>query len=282
MTSWIRVSPPLKKKEEELKPLFLSTTDEEIPTQLLNFFYSYLYARDSVKVPLAVYDRNNPVSTNFGMFQATLYDMSGVEYVDTLIRNGIPIARRYPQIVSYIQSLKKEVLADEAQVFFEFNDSAGQQIREFLKLNGFPREFDVAVVYHPTDSIGLGTRKGVSISNLVTSLRSFQARAGLTSLSVFVASSDSSLQYELKKQGDASWKLYSLPPTRIQTAVGISPSVRMRQEAFIQTLAELVVLQNAPAVIGKLNTSIGRFLYLTRTEPSSFLAIDGAEGFTPF
>ena len=283
MTSWIRVPPPLKKKEEddgagapEAKPLFYATNEDDAPTQFLNFFYAHLYAR-SVGAPLAVYDRVNPVSVNTGLFKDTFYDISGVTYVDAQVARATPIARRAAQIAAHVRGLSRDDLADEAQLFFELNDAAGARVREFLKGNGWPREFDVGVLFQPGDAIGVGDRRGVYVQNYLAALRGFQAKAGLSGLRIFLASSDANFTFELKRLADPAWTIYSLPPTRVSMLVGSSPNQRMRQEAFTHVLAELVVLQNVPAVVGKLSSSLGRILALTREESASFLALDGGK-----
>jgi hypothetical protein len=282
MTSWIRVPPPLKKKEdggvavEAGKPLFYSTNNDDAPTQFLNFFYAHLYAR-SVGQPLAVYDRVNPVSVTTGLFKDTFYDISGVTYVDAQLPRATPIARRGAQLTAYVQGLKREDLAEEAQVFFELNDAAGARVREFLKGNGFPREFDVGVLFQNGDAVGVGASRGVYVQNYLAALRGFQARAGLEALRIFLVSADANFSFELKRLADPSWSFYSLPPTRVAMAVGSVPTQRMRQEAFTQVLAELVVLQNVPAVIGRMGSSFGKILALTREEPASFLALDGGK-----
>jgi hypothetical protein len=285
MTSWIRVPPPLKKKDgvvgpagtddaEPVKPLFYATNDEDAPTQFLNFFYAHLYAR-SIGQPLAVYDRVNPVSVTTGLFKDTFYDISGVVYVDAQVPRATPIARRAAQITAHVRDLKRDDLADEAQLFFELNEAAGARVREFLKGNGFPREFDVGILFQPGDAIGVGERRGVYVQNYLAALRGFQAKAGLSALRVFLVSSDANFSFELKRLADPAWSIYSLPPTRVSMLVGSAPNQRMRQEAFTQTLAELVVLQNVPAVIGRISSSLGKILYLTREEPTSFLALEG-------
>ena len=281
MTSWIRVQPPLKKRSEDGsvatetgKPLFYATNDEDAPTQFLNFFYAHLYAR-SVGLPLAVYDRVNPVSVTTGLFKDTFYDISGVTYVDAQLPRATPIARRAAQVAAHVRDLKRDDLAEEAQVFFELNDAAGARVREHLKANGFPREFDVGILFQNGDAVGVGAARGVYVQNYLAALRGFQARAGLTSLRVFLVSTDANFTFELKKLADPAWTIYSLPPTRVAMAVGSAPTQRMRQEAFTQTLAELVVLQNVPAVIGRMGSSLGKILALTREEPASFLALEG-------
>jgi hypothetical protein len=282
MTSWIRVPPPLKKREEggdegaAAKPLFYATNDDDAPTQFLNFFYAHLYAR-SAGIPLAVYDRVNPVSVTTGLFKDTFYDVSGVTYVDAQVPRATPIARRAAQIAAHVRGLSRDDLADEAQLFFELNDAAGARVREFLKGSGWPREFDVGVLFQPGDAIGVGDRRGVYVQNYLAALRGFQAKAGLSGLRVFLASSDANFAFELKRLADPAWTLYSLPPTRVSMLVGSTPNQKMRQEAFTQVLAELVVLQNVPAVIGRMSSSLGRILALTREEPASFLALDGGK-----
>jgi hypothetical protein len=283
MTSWIRVPPPLKKKDEEdgpaagpaAKPLFYATNNNDAPTQFLDFFYAHLYTK-STGTPLAVYDRVNPVSPHVGLFKDTFYDVSGVQYVDAQLPRSIPIARRQAAITAYVQGLKREDIADEAQIFFELNEAAGARVREFLKGNGFPREFDVAVLFQAGDAIGVGEKRGVYVQNYLAALRGFQAKAGLTAMRIFLASADANFTFELKRLADPAWSFYSLPPSRVALAVGSIPSQRMRQDAYTQTLAEMVVLQNAPAVIGRMASSLGKILVLTRDEPASFLALDGA------
>ena len=290
MTSWIRVPPPMKKKdgvvapadsedgETVAKPLYYVTNDDNVYTQFLNVFYTHLYAR-SVGMPLVVYDRVNPVSVVSGLFKDTFYDVSGVEYVDAHQARAIPVSRRAAAIAAHVRGLKREDMAEDAQLFFELNEAAGGRVREHLKANGFPREFDVAVVYQEGDAVGAGGSggRGLGVQQVLAALRGFKARGELTALRIFLVSSDATFTAELKKQADAGWTIYSLPPTRVAMAVGSAPTQRMRQEAFTQQLAELVVLQNAPAVVGRMSSSLGRILALTRDESNSFLALDGGK-----
>ena len=291
MTSWIRTLPPMKKRvaaadavaEEETpatpaaKPLFLVASNEDAPTQFLNYFYATLYAR-AEGLPLVVYDSNTSVAPGAGLFRNTFYDQSGVTFVDSMMNSVIPIQRRAAQMTAFLQKLKRDAIAEEAQLFFELNDAAGARVRDYLKGVGpaaLPHEYDVAVVFQPADAVSVGDRRGVSVVQYLSALRSFQARAGLQALRIFLASSDANFTFELKRQADKSWSFYSFPPSRVATATGSTPTLRMRQEAFTQSLAELVVLQHAPAVVGRFGSALGRILYLTREEPASFLALDG-------
>ena len=289
MTSWIRVLPPIKKKgsaakdgeadtDAVAKPLFYVTNDEPSYTQFLNFFYAYLYAR-SAGLPLAVYDRVNPVALTQGLFKDTFYDVSGVQYVDAQLPRAIPIGRRADQIAAHVRGLKREGIAEDAQLFFELNEDAGARVRQHLKANGFPREFDVGIVYQAGDAVGAGgaSGRGVNVQGYLAALRGFQAKGGLTNLRIFLVSADANFAFELKRLADPAWTIYSLPPTRVAMAVGSAPSQRMRQEAFTQGLAEMVVLQNVPAVIGRMGSSLGKILALTREDINSFLALDGGK-----
>ncbi len=259
------------------KPLFLVATNEDAPTQFLNYFYSVLYAR-AEGLPLIVYDTNSSLSPGTSLFRSTFYDQSGVTFVDSMMNSVIPIQRRAAQMTSFLQRLRRDDLAEDAQLFFELNDAAGARVRDFLKGLGsaaLPSGYDVAVMFQPADAVSVGDRRGVSVAQYLSALRSFQARAGLEKLRIFLASSDANFTFELKRQADKSWSFYSFPPSRVATAMGSTPSLRMRQEAFTQGLAELVVLQNVPAVVGRFGSALGRILYLTREEPTSFLALDG-------
>jgi hypothetical protein len=260
------------------KPLYYVTNDDNVYTQFLNFFYTHLYAR-STGAHLVVYDRVNPVSVVTGLFKDTFYDVSGVQYVDAHQARATPVSRRAAAIAAHVRGLKREDMAEEAQLFFELNEAAGGHVREHLKANGFPREFDVAVLFQEGDAVGAGGAggRGLGVQQVLAALRGFKARGELTALRIFLVSSDATFTAELKKQADAGWTVYSLPPTRVAMAVGSAPSQRMRQEAFTQQLAELVVLQNAPAVVGRMSSSLGRILALTREEPASFLALDGGK-----
>lgn len=292
MTSWIRTLPPMKKRgvggteaEESgsvaaatsVKPLFMIATNEEAPTQFLTYFYTSLYAR-AEGLPLVVYDSNSSVSPGAGLFQNAFYDPSGVSFVNSMLNNVIPVQRRAAQMTSFLQGLKRDDLADEAQIFFELNDAAGVRVREFLKGMGAaqqPQTFDVAVMFQPADAVSIGDRRGVSVAQYLSALRSFQARAGRESLRIFLASTDANFAFELKRQGDKGWTFYSFPPTRVATAMGSTPTLRMRQDAYTQGLAELVMLQNVPFVMGRLGSPLGKIVYLTREDEASFLALDG-------
>ena len=259
------------------KPLFLVASNEDAPTQFLNYFYASLYAR-AEGLPLVVYDSNSALSPGAGLFQNAFYDPSGVTFVDSMMNSVVPIQRRAAQMTTFLQRLRRDDLADEAQIFFELNDAAGVRVREFLKGIGAaqqPQAFDIAVMFQPADAVTVGDRRGVSVTQYLAALRSFQARAGRDTLRIFLASSDANFAFELKRQADKTWSFYSFPPTRVATAMGSTPTLRMRQEAYTQGLAELVMLQNVPLVMGRLGSALGKIVYLTRDDAASFLALDG-------
>lgn len=304
MTSWIRAAPPALKRKEEVagagngpapRSFFFQTTEEDPVLQFLELLYFFMYARAQGGV-LHVYDMNNGVSSRFGLFRSFFKELPGLVYTDMRPPNSTALNGKFANVMAFLNTQKLEGLRQAADTLFSLRDEAMTEVQRLMNTVPLLKGMGGGTSMAPTKDKPLVYTTGVyiqrpqrgqpSLSSTVSLLRAAEARQkragalGDAGFSVFIVADDQTTLQDFQRLADKSWALYSYAPKQIPA--GSSTALqRMRRENLFQFITELGVLQGCPALLAPLDTSVGRFLYLTTGVPEGFQAADSAN-FTPF
>lgn len=302
MTSWIRAAPPALKRKDEVagaapsaRSFFYQTTEEDPVLQFLELLYFYMYSRAQGGV-LHIYDMNNAISSRFGLFRSFFKECEGLVYTDMRPPNSTALNGKFANVMAFLNTQKLEQIRAAADVLFTLRDEAMTEVQRLMNNLPLLKGVGGGTSMAPTKDKPLVYATGIylqrpqrgqpSLSNTVSLLRSAEARRkrafpqGNGDFSIFVVADDQTTLQDFQRLADKSWTLYSYTPKQIP-AGSSSALQRMRRENLFQFITELGVLQGCPALLAPLESSVGRFLFLTTGVPEGFQAADSAS-FTPF
>ena len=278
MTSWLRV--PVKKKKADdnlLSTFFHQTSELEITAEFLAYFNAAIYSSDN-STPLSISDSYSSISPSYPLLQNTFPTVHGISFTDIRSRSDIPLNRKQRDINALISTMPEIALRSLAKDLLTFKGTMQAQIDSLLeqiflvetsKTSVAPKSSPVPKVVNLGLQIPPGTR---NLSAYISAARDYQKSVNASSLSIFVSTDDLTLE-SLKRSADISWTLYSFPPLPGQSVMTRGPSIRQRQDGYVQKLAEIALLQKSVGFIGTLASSLGQFVYLTRDPTTYFKGV---------
>lgn len=294
MTSWIRKTGTASlmgdPNAEKDKSMYYHTTDDNVAAELLNIFYSFVYANSS-DAPLKVYDTSNPLMPNRGFYATTFEDISGLQFVDTQSTRFTSLNKKSMQVLQFIHQFPVGALSHAATQVFKLRKERHEEVVNAINtmyVQGHTTSSKVATltkVDYDRYDIGIYIRsnsKKVPVQPYVAAIRAFQKKYQMEKVGVFLMLDDMFMVDELKKVADPSWTLYVAAPAAPKTGSSSSAAqIRAQQEKNVGFLANISILQNIPHTITSMGSAVGKFLFLTCDDVQKFKTIDTAT-FSPF
>jgi len=286
MTSWIRASPFQKKKVDEgVRPFFFKLDSREMCSQFNQYFYAKTYA-DSLKRPLIVYDKSNPVSVNFSLIHDTFSDVSGTTFTDGMVTNAtlLPLndmARIYPFIKELSSGPSQDELREKAATTLQWNRESLAAISALKEQNGIPTIVDIGIHIWSDDR-----RQRIDTSAYINSVKEITKILKKNDVTIFVASENSILLQDFMANCPKEWKVLTIrPATALITGFKSSSferaNQRLRTVAYNEFITNLACLQSANNLLTSLSSDVGRFLFMTNQRMNYFKSMDSSQ-FTPF
>jgi hypothetical protein len=278
MTSWIRANPLPKGQSLLERPMLFETTDEGLCANFNQFLYAYVYAAIQGKA-LTVFDMQNCVSPSFPLIKSTFADVTGVNYVDSMVPSAISLKRAQPKVMETVKGLPLETLCKTAQDIFKWGPQMTPILKDIFDKAGLPTAFDLGIHIRAGDKITTRQMNAISIDKYVAATKKYQTESGLDELHIFIMTDTVSLRSQFIQKADASWKVHYLPTPlpqpdgHVQSAFNNSPR-RVKTAAYNYFIAELVVMQSIPDILCTLSSNVGRFLYYTVEHPEGIMSLD--------
>ena len=278
MTSWIRANPLPKGQTPMERPMLFETTDEGLCANFNQFLYAYVYAALQGKA-LTVFDMQNCVSPSFPLIKSTFADITGINYVDSMIPSAISLKRALPKVMETVRGVPLETLCKTAQDIFKWSPQITAVLKGIFDKAGLPTAFDLGIHIRAGDKITTRQMNAISIDKYVAATKKYQTESGLDELHIFIMTDTVSLRSQFIQKADASWKVYYLPTPlpqpdgHVQSAFNNSPR-RVKTSAYNYFIAELVVMQSIPDILCTLSSNVGRFLYYTVEHPEGIMSLD--------
>lgn len=280
MTSWIRAR-PLPRAETPLeRPILFETNDLGLCANFNQFLYAYAYtALQEGQKSLTVYDMQNCISPSFPLIKSTFADMSGVNFVDSMVPSAISLKRSFPKVMETVRGLPLETLRATAQKIFTWSPQLTPIVKEIFDKAKLPGAFDLGIHIRAGDKITTREMANISIDKYVAATKKYQTEAGLDELEIFLMTDAIPLRAAFMKKADPSWKIYSLPTPlpqpegHVQAAFNNSPR-RIKTTAYNYFMAELIIMQSIPDILCTLSSNVGRFLYYTVEHQDGIMSLD--------
>jgi hypothetical protein len=270
MTSWLKlnVTKPIEKKNT----LLFETTDLGFCSQFNQYLYAVLYAENE-GIPLTVNDTANAVSIRFPIIRETFVKPSGIAFTDSQILLATSLKKRIPQMKEFLKDIRPESFRFIARELFQWNPSLLEKVENILSTSSVPSTYDIGV-HIDSDS----EMKAVPINKYIDEIKSYQTKEKKNKLQIVVMTDSPQKLLEFKVKKDPSWTIYSLgvPPFDFNTI-----NSRTRINAYLNFIAELVLIQRAEHIVCSLLSNVGRFLYLTAEDSTSIASVDIPK-FNPF
>ena len=258
--------------------MLFETTDEGLCANFNQFLYAYVYAALQGK-PLTVFDMQNCVSPSFPLIKSTFADITGINYVDSMIPSAISLKRALPKVMETVRGVPLETLCKTAQDIFKWSPQITAVLKDIFDKAGLPTAFDLGIHIRAGDKITTRQMNAISIDKYVAATKKYQTESGLDELHIFIMTDTVSLRSQFVQKADASWKVYYLPTPlpqpdgHVQSAFNNSPR-RVKTTAYNYFIAELVVMQSIPDILCTLSSNVGRFLYYTVEHPEGIMSLD--------
>ena len=121
--------------------------------------------------------------------------------------------------------------------------------------------------------------KLIPLTQYLKEIRNRKAALKKEVLNVFVMTDNQDLLNKLKGELDPSIHIFSLVSAspcmngHDQGTFNLS-SKEVKEEAYIQFLTELTIMQKIPALVCSLSSNVGRFLYTTCDSINNFKSLD--------
>jgi hypothetical protein len=160
-----------------------------------------------------------------------------------------------------------------ATAIFQLNQETQSKLAEFLTSRKFPlqTQFDVGLHIRSGDKITKGEMQEVSVDTYFLALETIAKKLKKQKLNVFVMTDNTTLFQKLSAKCPRGWMLYTLQEeyayTRLghnQAAFNLMPA-RVRNQSYIQFLAELEIMKRMPHLVVTFTSHIGRWLSITNT-----------------
>jgi hypothetical protein len=132
------------------------------------------------------------------------------------------------------------------------------------------------------DKITTEEMNPIRIDQYVDALEKVAAKLNKKDLNVFVMTDNTTLFQKLMMRCPKLWTLYTLQEEYIYTRNGHTQAqfnmlpTRIRNEQFIQFLAELEIMKLLPHLVVTFSSNIGRWLYITNkaAKPEDIMSLD--------
>jgi hypothetical protein len=267
MTSWIRANPPSAKRVEQKLGYFFETTGSSFCSNFLQYLYAYMYSRAEGRT-LYVYDMMNSLGIAQSLIKNSFVDTDGVTFVDSMIPSVSSISRILPRVLASANSLPVETLRSVAQQIFCWNHSIYTPLKEVIAAARLPESFNLGIYIH-YDRVGA---RGFPIEEYVSAAKKILVDTTIIFPTIFVMSDSPTAIEQFKKKGNASWKIFSLEQIPPRTD-GRNP-LRERLAAYHKNMTDLLIMQSIPDIICRMDTDIGKFIYLTVEHANRVVSLD--------
>lgn len=249
MSSWSNPTRgfPVKTKEPTLSfsHYFQPLPYNDTITNLLQFFYTYLYCKKNVEL-LYVYDP---------FFKNLLKEESMVKYLKEAPKGIQRFDYFNIKKSGAVESMRLDILRKNAQSVLRYQSPVEMQITTLIQNESLERvRFDIGIIV-------LGRTPASTYLNAITRL---QNQLKKNNLSIFIVNMNNPVYDAIVDGANTTWdfKMLSAPP---------SP---------ITSLTELHILQATPNIIGALSSDFGKLVYITSSvehSPDTFLSVDSSE-----
>jgi hypothetical protein len=280
MTSWVRARPLPRTETPIERPLLFETNEQGLCANFNQFLYAYAYAafQEGGK-PLTVYDMQNSISPSFPLIKSTFADISGVNFVDSMLPSVVSLKRNLPRVMETVRALPLPTLRETAQRIFKWNTQLTPIVREIFDKAKLPAAFDLGIHIRAGDKITTREMVSIPIEKYIAATKKYQADSGLDELHIFIMTDTIPLRTEFIKKADPSWSIYYLPTPlpqpegHVQAVFNNSPR-RLKTPAYNYFMAELMIIQSIPDILCTLSSNVGRFLYYTVEHEDGIMSLD--------
>lgn len=278
MTSWIHTARKQKSEEgPKLRNYFLSPDNGEFVSYYLSLFNAHVFSNANNR-SLYVYDKSNPISVSYSLLKDAFLNVPNINYVSEMM-TGVTIlnGRSDPRYSGLMPRLSKDVLRQTAAELLKWSPSILEKVNTTLTERKLPSTFDVGV--HIRSRNRFDAFRAPVIAIYVSAVEDVCRRLKRDDLTVFVLAESPTDFVEFQRLAPPTWKLFQVQPN-IGTIRGSNVGTYNRQNsavkmnAYIEHVTELYCMQNCTNIVGTLSNDIGRFLYLTATDPTAFRSLD--------
>ena len=263
MSSWVIQAP---RKRLETDAIVFVETEAGFCSQFNSYLYHVIVAKKE-KQKLYLFGQDSTLGYSF--LQRSFLLPSTVEPISILPEN---VKSRAKQILAALSNMTPEQIRAEAVQLFRLSHELSQKIATERAKYGFPA-FDVGVHIRSGDKITAGEMAAIPIQKYAAEIKKYAPK------SVFVMTDNPGMLQALKGLLGSSIELFSLDykspcgGAHIQGEFNLAPRA-VKEEAYIQFMTELNIMQDIPQIICTLSSNIGRFLYTTCKDVSQFKSLD--------
>ena len=278
MTSWLHTARKPKSEDgPRIRNYFLSLEGGEFCSYYVAMFNAHVFGTANGR-SLNVYDRSNPISVSYSLLKDAFVPTPNVTYVSEMMA-GVTVLNGSsdPRYAGSLTRIPKADLRTMASTVLQWSPALLEKIQQTMTDRGLPSEFDVGV--HIRSRNRFDTIRAPTTSTYVSSVEDAGRKLKKTDLTVFVLTSDPADFFEFQRAAPTTWKLFQVQPN-ISTIRGSNIGTFNRQNsavkmnAYIEHVTELYCMQHCNNIVGTLSNDIGRFLYLTATDPTAFRSLD--------
>ena len=275
MTSWIQVPRKLRSEDgPRVRNYFLTLDDGEFAGYFISLFNAQIFSLTNTR-ELYVYDKANPISTTYSLLQETFEPTQGIRYVSEMM-SGVTVlsGSSDSRYAGFLAQVPKDTLRTNAAPVLRWSKPMLESIAQIMEAQSLPPKFDVGV--HIRSRNRVDVIRPPAVASYVAAV---EGVVRVKEPTVFVLASEPADFFEFQKVAPKTWKLFQLTPA-VSTIRGVNVSSFNRQNAAVKLNAykehvtELYCMQKSTTIIGTLSNDIGRFLYLTATNPNTFKSLD--------
>jgi hypothetical protein len=277
MSSWNPSRHPARKQFDKDDFIFM-TTEAGFCSQFNNYLYSIILAK-KFKKKLLLFDKVSPVSLSYNLIKNTFFLPPTVESIDVLPPNTKSTQLSYyKKIMNVMTHETEESIRREAQATFRLCPEMAERVNKEIIKYRFPA-FDLGIHIRSGDKITTKEMLPIPMTQYIAEITNYKAKINKHVLNVFVMTDNITLLNLLKSSVDASINIYSVEfkspciNGHLQGEFNLHPR-DVKEEAYIQILAELTIMQRIPALLCTLSSNIGRFLYITCITTANFKSLD--------
>lgn len=256
MSSWLAQAP--KKRQD---PIVFSTSEAGFCSQFNDYLYHFILAKKKAQKLFLVDQRRYPFYNSFLL-------PPNVELASTPPLNVSSYAK---QILATLSTMTNEQIRAEAAELFRLSPAFAQQIAAERAKYAF--SFDVGVHIRSGDKITTGEMRAIPIEAYAAEIRKSSPKR------VFVMTDNPGLRETLKGLLGAGVEVFSLEfkspcaTAHDQGTFNLAPKAE-KQEAYLQFMTELNIMQEIPRIVCTLSSNVGRYLYVTAKDVGGFKSLD--------
>ena len=260
MSSWVRQEPRKRLAQDAI--LFIAT-EAGFCSQFNNYLYHFILSKKK-KQKLYLFD-----ARRYPFLHDSFLLPPNVELIPTL---PAAITSHAKQILGTLSNMTNEQIRAEAAELFRLSPALSEQIAAERAKYAFAT-FDVGVHIRSGDKITTGEMQTIPIEMYAAEIRKYSPKR------VFVMSDNPGLRETLKELLGSSVELFSLefksPCTGAheQGTFNMAPKAK-KEEAYVQFMTELNIMQEIPRIVCTLSSNVGRYLYVTAKDVSGLKSLD--------